>query len=294
MNINDIKNNIGVNEVGVLSKLLTRPYSEVWAELKKRGAASVEVCALVATTLRAETEIQEQAKRYKYGFPKCFAYITSVDDLSALEELVSGARNARLEVYSCHLMGAEMYPEYLVECVPYMKKIKEQFGIANFVVSCFIDSVETAEKFLPYMEQAAKELAEDNITLCCHNHSKDSEELSNGKTAIEIVLEECPHVMLQFDIGWAWYGHQDPVKFIKKYGSRIASLHLKDFTGDARERDDDGRFTAIGYGEVSIEKCIKLMELCNLSEGMLIIDQDASDKDMYDEIEKGIEFVQNC
>ncbi len=65
-------------------------------------------------------------------------------------------------------------------------------------------------------------------------------------------------------------------------------------TEDSRERTDDGRFTAIGSGAVPTAEALKHLSVCSLAPDHLIIDQDASMKDMYDEIRSGIRFVREC
>ena len=276
---------IGVNEVPLLSKLIPFPEKEVWKEIKRRGIHAVEICILPEMSDRLKAYEEEVSKRYHN--PRRFACGEEID------RLVSGIRASGLEVYSAHLMLSEAWPELILESVPYLENISSSTGIRQFVVSCSLETAETVRQYLPCLQAAAASLKEEGIVLCYHNHHQDCLPLDNGKSAFEMILEECPDIMLQLDVGWAWYGHMDSLAFMKAHGDRIASVHLKDLASDARERTDPGRFQAIGSGSVPIRDVLDHLEWCRLTPGKLIIDQDASAGDMYEDLSSGVAFVQD-
>lgn len=276
---------VGINEVGLIAKLIAEPYAQVWNAVLQRGAESIEICAVADHSERIRAYAEEAARKFPVGMPACLA---KGSDIFALAKSVT---DSGLMIHSCHLLLCEAYPELIEESVPYLKEISAQTGIRQFVISCMFDSLKMVEAFLTHIKNAAEALAHDSITLCYHNHDMDSRPLENGKTALEMVLESCPDCMIQLDVGWAWYADMDSVSFMKQYGDRIASVHLKDFTADCRERSDDGRFTAIGAGAVPTKDVLANLHLCNLAPGRLIIDQDASGGDMYDDAEFGIRFI---
>ena len=275
---------LGVNEVPLLSKLIPEPPEKVWPQLVRRGIAGVEICILPQDNPRVHAYEEEVSRRYRSS--------RSFSRAEAILPFVQSIRDGGLEVDSAHLMLCEAYPELIVENIPYLIRVSRQTGIRQFVVSCSFDTMENTSRFIPFLQQAAKALREEGITLCYHNHHQDSTVFENGKSAFEMVLEECPDIMLQLDVGWAWYGGMDPVAILKQYGERIVSVHLKDLAQDARERDDAGRFTAIGHGCVPVREVLDHLPLCRLSCGKLIIDQDASAGDMYDDLAAGAVFVQ--
>ncbi|MBQ9031155.1 MAG: sugar phosphate isomerase/epimerase [Parasporobacterium sp.] len=275
---------LGVNEVPLLSKLIPEPEEQVWPQLIGRGISGVEICILPEETPQLRAYEEEVSKRFQN--PRSFARGEEI------LRFVRSIRSAGLEVHSAHLMFCEVYPELIAENIPYLLQVSRQTGIRQFVVSCSFETAQRTREFIPFLQQAANALKEEGVTLCYHNHHQDCTVLENGRTAFEMILEECPDIMLQLDVGWAWYGGMDPVAFMKAHGDRIASVHLKDLTEDARERSDPGRFTAIGQGCVPIRDVLDHLPLCRLSCGKLIIDQDASAGDMYDDLASGTAFVQ--
>ncbi len=274
---------IGVNEVGLIPKLNSMPLEQVWEELLRRGVTSVEMCTGFDGTERAKRCDDEIEFRYTGGKG---GGLTRGD---AVFPRLESARRSGLEVISLHLMFCEAYPEYIREALPYLLELRAH-GIEQFVVSCSFQSAAMVEEFLPHLQYTAVELKKAGAVLCYHNHHQDSEALENGKTAMDMALE-APDLMLQLDVGWAWYGGMDAPAFMKAHADRIASLHLKDLTADARERKDIGRFTAIGSGAVNTAECLACMDACALAPNRLILDQDASAGDILDDISSGIAYL---
>lgn len=66
---------------------------------------------------------------------------------------------------------------------------------------------------------------------CYHNHWFEFERYDNGKTGMDMLLENCPSgLRLTFDTAWAHYGGVNCAKFIREHGDKIYATHLKDLT----------------------------------------------------------------
>ena len=76
----------------------------------------------------------------------------------------------------------------------------------------------TAEKLIPLMN-------EYDVDIAFHNHAQISANTYDG-----LLLDYSDHFKINFDIGnyVAANAEDDPVEFVKKYSSRIASIHVKD------------------------------------------------------------------
>lgn len=282
-----IRNTIGVNEYGLFDKLAKEPEWKVWQEAAKRGVTSIEICTLFDGTEMAREKIAE-ADQQSGG--RILRDIKSGDAVYSLTERI---RNEGLDVVSCHIMIGNLYPSYITDAVPYMKSIHERTGIDQFVVSCMLSDVQTTEEYLPFLKEASSELKKEGCVLCYHNHHMECIAAENGKMPLEMVLEECPDIMLQFDIGWAWYAGLDAASFIRTHSDRICSMHLKDMAADAGERTDAGRFTAVGSGAADTAGCLALIDCFIRRPDHIIIDQDLSDGDVYEDLASGIQFVRS-
>jgi sugar phosphate isomerase/epimerase len=67
------------------------------------------------------------------------------------------------------------------------------------------------------------------LTLCYHNHSFELEPLE-GRVPLDMLLASTQPelVRLQMDVYWMTHGRRDPAAEIRRLGSRVATLHLKD------------------------------------------------------------------
>jgi len=108
-------------------------------------------------------------------------------------------------------------------------------------------------------ESAAKALAphaeKHGMYILMHNHGQ----FAQPDFDIDRVLDVSPAVMLNFDVGH-YYGSTGlcPAEFIKKYHSRIYSLHIKDKTGPETEPRDANQVW--GQGETPLEKVMLLLK----------------------------------
>jgi sugar phosphate isomerase/epimerase len=90
----------------------------------------------------------------------------------------------------------------------------------------------TPEQFDAQAELLTKlmSLCDDNgVVLNLHNHTY---EVENGEHDLNGTLARVPGVKLGPDLNWLLRGGVDPVDFIRRHGSRIVFLHLRDQKAD--------------------------------------------------------------
>ncbi|MGQ9683840.1 MAG: sugar phosphate isomerase/epimerase family protein [Anaerolineae bacterium] len=71
--------------------------------------------------------------------------------------------------------------------------------------------------------------AQENITLCYHNHSFEFERF-DGRYGLEILLEASDPALLkwQADVFWIAYAGLEPGAWLRRYPGRVPLIHLKD------------------------------------------------------------------
>jgi sugar phosphate isomerase/epimerase len=95
------------------------------------------------------------------------------------------------------------------------------------------------------------------MRLCYHNHAFDFAPSGNG-TLLDVLLEATDPklVSLELDIMWAQVAGVAPVSVLKKYGGRIALLHLKNVAEGTEKRYDESvpktAFREVGNGAIDI------------------------------------------
>jgi sugar phosphate isomerase/epimerase len=106
---------------------------------------------------------------------------------------------------------------------------------APYVVTFWIDhkgkdfTKEDADKAIAVFNQAGKEIKAAGLQFAYHAHGYEFQPYQNG-TLFDYLYQNTDKnaVMFELDTFWAYWGGQDPVQFLKKYGSRTPLLHLKD------------------------------------------------------------------
>lgn len=87
------------------------------------------------------------------------------------------------------------------------------------------------------------------LSFCYHHHSFELEPME-GKIPLDLLLASTDPalVKLQIDVYWMKHGGRDPAAEIRRLGSRVATLHLKDM--DATEARG---FTSVGRGIIDFK-----------------------------------------
>ncbi len=139
---------------------------------------------------------------------------------------------------------------------------------AKFVMCAWVPhkkgafNLDDAKKAVEVFNKAGKVLKEHGITFCYHAHGYEFQPYKNG-TLLDYIFENTDprYVSFEMDILWVHFGGGDPVKLMKKYGSRWKLMHLKDLkkgtpkdlTGLTSEEND----VPLGTGELDIPAILK-------------------------------------
>jgi sugar phosphate isomerase/epimerase len=106
----------------------------------------------------------------------------------------------------------------------------------------------TAARF----QAAAEAMAPHGITFAFHNHWWEFLKVGDV-VPYDMIMELAPAACSELDVYWAAFGGGDPAAELKKKGSRIPLLHVKDgpLTGDPPDPH-----TAVGHGKLDMPAII--------------------------------------
>jgi len=101
-----------------------------------------------------------------------------------------------------------------------------------------------------------------------HNHAHEFARYGNRR-AIEILLAESDPALVksQLDVGWVLRAGQNPVVWMRKLGSRIATIHLKDAT-----KGPKARWTEVGTGALPLKGVVAMAKKLRIP--WYIVEQD--------------------
>ncbi len=273
--------NIGVNFFGPKFKL-SEDFEGTLEILKQKGITSVELC--VAFDGNGEPPKELDLKIPPEIIAKMSGGIWSLDSAPQRLEIV---RSYGFTVVSCHMMlGFQFTAERLLEMLPVMLEFGQANRISYFVISP-MKGLAAIKPMVPIFKQVSDALAEAGITLLLHNHEMECME-EDGTTVLDYLLEQCPNMGLELDVGWAKFAGACPVELMKKYHDRIPLLHFKDVRADACAENRDTCFTAVGEGSIPLKEIMAQAKECSIVEHGLIIDQDDSPTDILEDLGRGV------
>ncbi len=281
--------NIGVNFFGPKRKLY-RDLGGTLARLKADGINSAEVCVAFAGG-------GEPPEQVKHLIPAEVLREMSggIWPTDAAAERLAAVRAGGMTVVSVHAMvGFSSTTEEVAALIPTLVGFGKANSVAYFVLSLMQD-LDGIRPFAPVLNDLAAALAEVGIGLAYHNHEMECVPGPDGSSALDWLLETCPLLTLELDVGWAKFADADPVALMEKYRDRLHLLHLKDVTADACPANRDTCCTAVGEGSIPLAAILAAAGNCpHLHPHGIIIDQDDSLTDIMDDLAIGAKNIKKA
>ena len=275
---------IGVNFFGPKRKLY-HDFDGTLDALNASGFTSAELCIAFAGNGEPPKELNLQIP------PEVFKEMSGgiwAPEVAA--ERLKAVRDHGFTVLSAHVMlGFDFTPEQLFQHLPTLLEFGQTNQISYYVISP-MKGLSGIKPFAPALKQVSDALAEAGITLLIHNHEMECMP-EDGVTALDYLMDECPNLGLELDVGWAKFAGADPVALMKKYHDRIPLLHFKDVRADACAANRDSCFTAIGEGSIPLKEIMAEAKNCAIVEHGLIIDQDDSPTDILEDLTLGLKHI---
>jgi sugar phosphate isomerase/epimerase len=89
-------------------------------------------------------------------------------------------------------------------------------------------SLDALLDFCDRSNEAARRLADHGIRLYYHNHHVEFAK-HEGRYLLDVIADHAPDMGLEIDVHWVQRGGLDPVTTLRRYGQRVAMVHLKDY-----------------------------------------------------------------
>lgn len=277
--------NIGANFYGTKRKMYY-DLKGVVQNLLKAGINSAEMCLIFPP--KNETE-EDMKLKNDVQFLEVTGGIWRMD---VAQEKLNTVKNMGMKVVSVQaMMGMTPDQEEMKENIIKIKEFARENKL-KYVVMSLAKDLETTKKYIPIFNWIAKELADAGIQFVYHNHEVEMVD-EDGTTSLDYIMENCPDVKLELDVGWVQFAKKSPLEYMKKYQDRIVLLHLKDITKDAGTHNRDNCFPAVGDGVIPLKEILKLAKDCTaLDENGIIIDQDNSFGDILEDLAKGVKNIE--
>lgn len=143
-------------------------------------------------------------------------------------------------------------------------------------------------EFARRFDAIGAKLRERGMLFCYHNHDSEFAKF-DGKTAMEIIMENSApeHLSMEIDTFWVTAGGGDPAAWIARCAARGPTplVHFKDFAVDGATRER--KFAEIGEGNLNWPA---ILEACRAAGAeYAIVEQDRCDGDPFDSLKLSYE-----
>lgn len=132
-------------------------------------------------------------------------------------------------------------------------------------------SIDFAIGKVPAAYRTAEKLADEyDIQLGIHNHG-GRHWLGCAQILEHVFSQTGERIGLAMDTAWAMHSHEDPIAWVRRFGSRLTNVHLKDFIFD---RDGSHKDVIVGSGNLDLSALkAALMEIDY--QGLAVIEYEA-------------------
>jgi sugar phosphate isomerase/epimerase len=136
------------------------------------------------------------------------------------------------------------------------------------------------------LARAADAAAARGLRVGYHNHHFELASRIDDRHALEVLAEALPpEVVLEIDAYWAFAGGADVPALIRRFGTRVAALHLKDGDGSL----DTSRQVGAGRGVVPLREVVDAAP----ADALRIIELDDTSGDLREAIVAGAAFLRS-
>jgi len=201
------------------------------------------------------------------------------------EELKSVLEDFGLAAVSSHIPFSSI-EDNLKEMINYQQTIGSTKMVCPYIEPETVQKEEDFYRFIQRLNQIGQICYEEGLTLCYHNHDFELVSLSNGKTALQTLLDETnpEWVKAELDIYWLTHAGHIPVEWMKRYENRTPLIHLKDMTTDGQKD-----FAELGTGGVDLHSVLAQGDASNVE--WWIVEQDKSRRSPLESVEMSMNHL---
>jgi len=133
-------------------------------------------------------------------------------------------------------------------------------------------------------EKVMGKIKDSGLTLGYHNHGIEFQRY-DGKTGIEILLDNCKGLEAEIDTYWVQYGGGDPAYWIERFSRRCSQLHFKDM-GIINNKQV---MPPIGEGNLNWERIIKVAKKAGAK--YCLVEMDTPTIDAFESLKRSFEYL---
>ena len=184
-------------------------------------------------------------------------------DLDSMPKIMPALKQTRLKAVGAHLptdlflTKQDRMPAALAE----LKKNGIEYAICPWIDPKDRGGVEMIKRLAANLNKAGEQAHAAGLTMCYHNHAFEFAPAGQGMLIDVLLANTDPKlVSWEMDIFWVSVTGHDPIELLRKYGKRVALMHVKDLAPGIPVRFDENvpptAFKEVGAGKLDIKRIL--------------------------------------
>jgi sugar phosphate isomerase/epimerase len=170
-----------------------------------------------------------------------------------------------------------------------------QYVVCPYVAPQDRGGPDVMRKLAETLNKAGEMARKSGLHVCYHNHAFDFEPTPKG-TLLDVLMQTADPklVSLELDIMWAHVAGVDPASVLKKYGRRVALLHLKNVAPGIEKRYNESvpktAFREVGNGVIDIPSVLRAAAQAGVKH--YFVEQDQTPGDPVDSLRQSFQYLE--
>jgi sugar phosphate isomerase/epimerase len=215
---------------------------------------------------------------------------------NSLEAIWPSLKQTKLKPVSLHLNTPVFLhePEKLPAALDEAKKYGFEYVVCPYVAPADRGGADVMRKLGETLNKTGEMAHKLGMHLCYHNHAFEFEPSGDGNLLDVLMKTTDPKlVSLELDVMWVKVGGAEPVDILKKYGKRVALMHLKNVAEGTEKRYNEGiprtSFREVGKGMIDMVPVLKAAEKAGVKH--YFVEQDQTAGNPLDSLRESFEYV---
>jgi sugar phosphate isomerase/epimerase len=215
---------------------------------------------------------------------------------NGLDKIWPSLQQTSLKPVSLHIDTAlfTRTPEKLPAALEDAKAKGFRYAVCPYIAPQDRGGADVIKKLGDTLNKAGEFCNKAGLKLCYHNHAFEFEPSGNG-TLLDVLMQAADPklVSLELDIMWSQVAGVKPVDVLKKYGNRVALMHLKNVAAGTpqayNEKVERTAFREVGNGVIEIPAVLKAAQSAGVQH--FFVEQDQTPGDPLDSLKQSYEYL---
>lgn len=169
------------------------------------------------------------------------------------------------------------------------------YAICPYIAPQDRGGADVMRKLAETLNKAGEMCRKSGLHLCYHNHAFEFAPAADG-TLLDVLMQTTDPklVSLELDIMWSQVAGVDPVSVLKRYGRRVALLHLKNVAPGTEKRYNEGvpktAFREVGNGVIDIPAVLRAAAQAGVKH--YFVEQDQTPGDPVQSLRESFQYLQ--